>query len=439
MPFFPHRLRARLANPGDRLAIAYRTPDGRLEEQAFDVLADSASVHGMSALCLRREGEERRFDLTLLPSNDRGLAVALCSTWERFASEMDKQHGFSGAAPAVLGLSRTASSDAIGLLIEHVETRGWKLELEIAGQEETEVSAKRRFLASAEQVLRDMGHARLARRYRPKGWLSPLRVGKRLDAGPRPDEGLIALDWPAGCLSTPRSRTAGSSDARTEISLRLIERGRPRSRLDERSIRQRPLGFKALFDASARRAWLFAGIEQADREGMLEPGEADRLRQQADNPYIRAYLLGLAVHIATLPFTGLVVFIGSLIYAMLHGRPLTTAIEYMAVAGAFFSVSPISPGSLLRGTIVLIYVLTHRQWGRFKIALLCSFWRYIGLSAFPLQMVATFPQLARLLAAQAARRLTSFVPILGRRGGRLEYAVFDLFFNWPLRLRGKAR
>lgn len=172
---------------------------------------------------------------------------------------------------------------------------------------------------------------------------------------------------------------------------------------------------------------------------MIQHDTAARLMVQADDPFIRAYLFGLALHTAMLPATSLVVLLGCTLHGHAHGWGTARTAECLAVVGAFFAVSPVSPGSLMRGLAVLIWVIRRKQLKGFKTALFCSFWRYIGMSAFPIQMVTTFPELARLLAARSTRRMTRLVPVLGRPGGRLEYWLFTLLFNVPIRFMKKRK
>jgi hypothetical protein len=69
------------------------------------------------------------------------------------------------------------------------------------------------------------------------------------------------------------------------------------------------------------------------------------------------------------------------------------------------------------------------------VALLVSFWKYIGYLGFPLQMVRQYPALSRLMAGRWAKSMVHIVPVFGESGGLLEHAVFDLFFNLPLSVR----
>ena len=60
-----------------------------------------------------------------------------------------------------------------------------------------------------------------------------------------------------------------------------------------------------------------------------------------------------------------------------------------------------------------------------------SFVKYLGYLSFPIQMVTTYPALARFMASQWATDLVHFIPVFGEKGALLEHMVFDAFFNRP--------
>jgi hypothetical protein len=97
----------------------------------------------------------------------------------------------------------------------------------------------------------------------------------------------------------------------------------------------------------------------------------------------------------------------------------------------------ISPGSLIRGLYVVYLMIRERNWRDYIWAVWIAFVHYVGYLAFPIQMVAKFPELSRFMAGRWATRLEHFVPVFGERGALLEHWVFDLFFNVPISLRRK--
>ena len=80
-----------------------------------------------------------------------------------------------------------------------------------------------------------------------------------------------------------------------------------------------------------------------------------------------------------------------------------------------------------------------RQVKNYYIAAPVSFLHVVGYLAFPLQMVAHDPALARFLAGRWSKSVVRFVPVFGEAGGLPEHAVFDLFFNFPLSLKRSLR
>ncbi|MFH0953527.1 MAG: hypothetical protein V1873_04275, partial [Verrucomicrobiota bacterium] len=189
---------------------------------------------------------------------------------------------------------------------------------------------------------------------------------------------------------------------------------------------------RLLFRSDLRRKWMLDLVAEGLGNGMLTQAEADRIHAQIEDPYIRVYLKCLAVHLCMLPTTPVIVTVGGAWYSLVHHLSLAESMNVVALSLAFFAVSPVSPGSLARGLFVVLVALRRREVRRFRVALLLSFWRYVGYLAFPLQMVRTFPALARFMAARWAIQAVHLVPVLGRRGNLLEHRVFDLFFNFPL-------
>ncbi len=188
-------------------------------------------------------------------------------------------------------------------------------------------------------------------------------------------------------------------------------------------------------DAEFRETWLFQQVEAGHKEGMLNDQEAKHIRDNVKDPFIQKYLKCVAVHVATLPITQIVSVIVA-IYSMIRfGK---TWGEGLLIAGgvlAAFQATPISPGSLTRGSYVLYLMIKERNFKNYWIAALVSFWHYIGYLAFPIQMVAKFPALSRLMAGRWATNIVHIIPVFGERGALLEHWVFDLFFNVPISLR----
>ena len=80
-------------------------------------------------------------------------------------------------------------------------------------------------------------------------------------------------------------------------------------------------------------------------------------------------------------------------------------------------------------------MIKERDIKNYYIAAPISFLHVIGYLAFPLQMVAHDPALARFMAGRWATGAVRFIPVFGEHGGLPEHAVFDLFFNFPLAVR----
>jgi len=189
------------------------------------------------------------------------------------------------------------------------------------------------------------------------------------------------------------------------------------------------------FDAEFREEWLTEQIEDGRAEGMLNDAEAEQILQKVKDPYIQKYLKCVAVHLCTLPITQVVAAVVA-VYAMIRfGETWGQGLLYAAAVLAIFQGLPISPGSLVRGTYVVYLMIRERNIRNYWLAVLVSYWHYVGYLGFPLQMVQQYPSLARFMAGRWATRLTRIVPVFGERGALLEHFVFDLFFNVPLSLK----
>ncbi|HBA85838.1 MAG TPA: hypothetical protein DCZ95_17280 [Verrucomicrobia bacterium] len=302
-----------------------------------------------------------------------------------------------------------------------------------------EYAAKEFLLARLSRLLKDLGLESLAKHYRWNSWLGPTRVVMRRAAENKPYAGLAAIDFE--CRPDDRAHFTMSLTASIpselppfEPDLGLISRTpmKPDEPISLREELLQPL--RLLFNPSLRTQWLQAQLEAGQSEGMLTSEEAAHIREQIHDPFIQTYLKCMAIHLCMLPTTNIIVIIGGILYAMAHRLPLQESIKIVVLALAFFYVFPASPGSILRGLFVLAVVIRRRRLHRFKVALILSFWRYVGYMAFPLQMVSTFPSLARFLAARWATEAVHIVPVWGQPGGRLEHRLFDLFFNVPINL-----
>jgi hypothetical protein len=82
-------------------------------------------------------------------------------------------------------------------------------------------------------------------------------------------------------------------------------------------------------------------------------------------------------------------------------------------------------------------MVRERDWRDYKLAIMLSFWKYIGYLAFPIQMVAKFPDLSRFMGGYWCTHIVHIVPIFGERGALLEHWAFDVLFNMPISLRRK--
>ena len=142
--------------------------------------------------------------------------------------------------------------------------------------------------------------------------------------------------------------------------------------------------------------------------------------------------LGIGVDRVVMLITGIGVAAYCLTVRQL-GWPESLALA--TAAAATIQLLPVSPGSLTRGLFVLFLMIRERELRNYMIAAPVSFIHVVGYLAFPLQMVAHNPALARFLAGRWTRNTTHLVPVFGEKGGLLEHVVFDLFFNLPLSLR----
>ena len=211
-----------------------------------------------------------------------------------------------------------------------------------------------------------------------------------------------------------------------------------------RRIRER-FGFVWAFlrDTAFREAWLLEQVKLGRKEGMLSEEEAHKISEQIKDPFIQKYLKCLAAHICTVPVTQIVMVVAgaavTLWGLMARGMDWTHAVGWGTFVAVAIQASPISPGSITRGIIVLYLMIKERDIKNYYIAAPISFLHVIGYLAFPLQMVAHDPALARFMAGRWATSAVRIVPIFGERGGLLEHTVFDTFFNFPISLGRRFR
>ncbi|MEW6199990.1 MAG: hypothetical protein AB1601_15170 [Planctomycetota bacterium] len=198
-----------------------------------------------------------------------------------------------------------------------------------------------------------------------------------------------------------------------------------------------------LRDPAYREAWLLDQVRLGHEEGMLTDAEAAKITEQVKDPFIQKYLKCLAVHLCTVPITQVVMLIvGAAVVAYclsVRGMNWPESLALGTAAAATIQFLPISPGSTARGLFVLYLMIRERDIKNYYIAAPVSFIHVIGYLAFPLQMVAHDPALARFMAGRWATGAVRFIPVFGERGALPEHAVFDLFFNLPLSLRRRFR
>jgi len=198
-------------------------------------------------------------------------------------------------------------------------------------------------------------------------------------------------------------------------------------------------GVRFLREPPFREEWLLEQVQIGQDEGMVSPEEAGTIAEQIQDPFIQKYLKSVAVHICTVPVTQVVSLTVALYVMVKFGKSWAESLAYALAVLAFFQVTPISPGSIARGSYVVYLVISERNLRNYSVALLVSFWKYIGYLGFPLQMVRQYPALSRLMAGRWAKGMVHVVPVFGESGGLLEHAVFDLFFNLPLSVRRAFR
>jgi hypothetical protein len=190
-------------------------------------------------------------------------------------------------------------------------------------------------------------------------------------------------------------------------------------------------------DPEFREQWLTDIVQAGREEGILTDQEQDRILTTVGDPFIKKYLKCLGVHLLTLPVTQVVALIVGRSMAQRFGDNGWQDVAIVSGVVVLFQILPISPGSIVRGLYTLYVMLSERDWRDYKAAILLSFWKYIGYLAFPIQMVARFPDLSRFMGGYWCTHIVHVVPIFGERGALLEHWVFDVLFNMPISLRRK--
>ncbi len=193
------------------------------------------------------------------------------------------------------------------------------------------------------------------------------------------------------------------------------------------------------FNAEARRQWLREMVEDGHTERLLTDQERDKILSRIGEPFIQKYLLSLVVHLCTLPVTQIVSVAVAYWVGANYGDNLAQKSWLFGGVLVLFQVTPISPGSILRGLYVVGLVIKERNYKDYKVALWLGFVKYIGYLAFPIQMAYEYPILSRFMAARWATGIIHHVPVFGERGALLEHGVFNLFFNRLITIQRKRR
>ncbi len=194
------------------------------------------------------------------------------------------------------------------------------------------------------------------------------------------------------------------------------------------------------FSAKLREQWLRDMVLEGQKKHMLSENDAEVILSKIKEPFIQKYLVSLVVHFLTLPVTQIVSVIVSWLFWITHPEvsPEARAAGVAAIL-ILFQITPVSPGSLVRGFYVLYLVIRERNFKDYNIAVFLGFFKYIGYLAFPIQMTYRYPALSRFMASHWATEAVHFVPVFGERGALLEHWVFCLFYNWPLTIRRRMR
>lgn len=194
------------------------------------------------------------------------------------------------------------------------------------------------------------------------------------------------------------------------------------------------------FDANEREKWLRDMVKEGQEEQILTKEDAGTILSRIKEPFIQKYLKSLAVHVCTLPVTQVVSVLVAAFYVLLHPEMnWKQALSASLVIIGMFQVTPISPGSLVRGLYVVYLVIKEKKFKDYNIAVILGFFKYIGYLAFPIQMAYRYPVLARFMAAHWANTAVHIVPVFGESGALLEHWIYRLFYNWPLTIRRRVQ
>ncbi len=197
---------------------------------------------------------------------------------------------------------------------------------------------------------------------------------------------------------------------------------------------------KLYFNAELREQWLREMVTEGKEKDLVTGEDARVILSQIKEPFIQKYLKCLAVHLCTLPITQIVSVLVAVAYVVMHPEmPRGQAWGIGLGIIALFQVTPISPGSMVRGLYVLYLVIRERNFKDYNVAVFLGFFKYVGYLAFPIQMGYRYPALARFMAVHWAAEAVHAVPVFGERGALLEHGVFCLFYNWPLTIRRRMR
>jgi hypothetical protein len=197
---------------------------------------------------------------------------------------------------------------------------------------------------------------------------------------------------------------------------------------------------KLYFNAELREQWLREMVTEGKEKDLVTGEDARVILSQIKEPFIQKYLKCLAVHLCTLPVTQIVSVLVAIGYVVMHPEmPRGQAWGIGLGIIALFQVTPISPGSMVRGLYVLYLVIRERNFKDYNVAVFLGFFKYVGYLAFPIQMGYRYPALARFMAVHWATEAVHAVPVFGERGALLEHGVFCSFYNWPLTIRRRMR
>jgi len=249
----------------------------------------------------------------------------------------------------------------------------------------------------------------------------------------------------SGRVSSERARTLAQHPWRTvgHAVLSILPVFMHRMLTDRQYLREKLLyvfvrPVRLYFNADAREQWLREMLSAGRKSGMLSDDDAALIESQIKEPYIQKYLKSLAVHVCTLPITQIVSVTIAAIWVWTHPERPNAWKEGLAIIAAF-QITPISPGSLVRGLYVVYLAVRERNFKDYNIALFMGFFKYIGYLSFPIQMTYRYPALARFMAGHWATGAAHVVPVFGERGALLEHAVFGRFYNWPLTIRRRMK